>query len=387
MNEEVKISKVALLTDGVYPLVLGGMQKHSLYLLKHLLSRGIEVHLFHPGGKGNLREELTDQELMLFREHLVNFPLGGGIPGSYLRQSYLYSLSIADELVGIEDIDFIYTQGFAGWALLDRKRKGAKLPVIGLNFHGLEMFQRSAGLKQKLIQWMFKKPVTFNLQHADVVYSLGGKLTTILKRLVDPIKISVVPIGLDTNWYRSVAKDCEYQRKQVLFIGRYERRKGIEELNQVIRSMGHSAVDFHFVGPMPRSKKLELANVTYHGKVMDTSRLKAIIDECQAVIVPSYAEGMPTVILEAMARGLAVIATDVGAVSQLVDRSNGWLLANSAPTTIVASLEELIKTSNQEIKRMGEVSKSKFLENYTWDYVITQTLDDIKARISKSKIS
>ena len=41
---------------------------------------------------------------------------------------------------------------------------------------------------------------------------------------------------------------------------------------------------------------------------------------------PSYSEGMPNVIMEAMSRGLAIIATDVGAVSKLVDEENGWLI-------------------------------------------------------------
>ena len=49
-------------------------------------------------------------------------------------------------------------------------------------------------------------------------------------------------------------------------------------------------------------------------------------DSCDILLCPSYSEGMPNVILEAMSRGLAIIATNVGAIRLLVSEDNGVLL-------------------------------------------------------------
>ena len=56
---------------------------------------------------------------------------------------------------------------------------------------------------------MFKGPVSYNLKHADVVYSLGGKLTDILRSIVPKEKISVIPIAIEDTWIRQDAKNFE----------------------------------------------------------------------------------------------------------------------------------------------------------------------------------
>ena len=74
---------------------------------------------------------------------------------------------------------------------------------------------------------------------------------------------------------------------------------------------------------------------------------KDIFDSCDVLICPSYSEGMPNVILEAMARGLAIIATDVGAISEMVDSTNGILMANNKSQLIMSSIMEIISNKNK----------------------------------------
>ncbi|MGB0418765.1 MAG: glycosyltransferase family 4 protein, partial [Opitutales bacterium] len=76
--------------------------------------------------------------------------------------------------------------------------------------------------------------------------------------------------------------------------------------------------EFVFIGPIPKEKQLDLPWVQYRGSVSDQDALKAELDQGDVLVCPSYSEGMPTVILEAMARGLAIVATDVGATCELV---------------------------------------------------------------------
>ena len=65
------------------------------------------------------------------------------------------------------------------------------------------------------------------------------------------------------------------------------------------------------------------------------------------MVCPSYSEGMPNVILEAMARGLAIIATDVGAIAEMVDSTNGILMANNKSPLIMSSIMAIISNKNK----------------------------------------
>jgi len=307
------------------------------------------------------------------------------MPGSYLKRSFAYARGIAEHLKQEEGIDFIYAQGFAGWALAEEKRKGASLPPMGVNFHGLEMYQQAKGLKQKLIQWMFRGPVKFNLEHAERVYSLGGGLTRILEKLVDPKKISEIPIAIDSDWILEEKAIAEEDSLSVLFIGRYERRKGIEELNQHIQSTAIQGVDYQFVGPIPATKKLKLPGVLYHGKVMDVLALRKIIDSADLLIVPSYSEGMPTVILEAMSRGLLILASDVGAVSAVVDEHNGRLMQAGSVSDIAEGIAYFAALSLDDKKRMSQASIEKVKKEFTWATVIERMLLDMSETIESSK--
>src|SRR5690606_31946583 len=112
-----------------------------------------------------------------------------------------------------------------------------------------------------------------------------------------------------------------------LFVGRFERRKGIEELNQTLNAIKDiENFQFTFVGRIPNEAKIQHKNISYAGEIRDTEKLKQIFREHDVLVCPSHSEGMPIVILEAMASGLAVVATDVGAVNLMVREKNGWLL-------------------------------------------------------------
>jgi glycosyltransferase involved in cell wall biosynthesis len=373
--------KILLITDGIYPFVTGGMQKHSFYLLKYLLKSEINVLLYHctkPENKGELGKELGEVNLDYLEEVIIPFPKVGGMFDGYLRSSMAYSRSIMAGLKQKGDVDYIYAQGFTPWALVDAKKRGEAMAPISVNFHGLEMFQYARGFKSKVIQYLFKGPVKFISQHADISYSLGGKLTDILTSITDKEKVRVIPIGLEESWLRDV-NDISGSKEtlNVAFIGRYERRKGVEELNEVMSRMSDDSVHFHLIGPIPDSKKNTSSSVTYYGLVKQESEIKDILDACDVLVVPSMSEGMPTVILEAMARGLAIIASDVGAVASEVSDDNGWLIEAGNAQQLYAYLRAAMELDSDSLKQMKIRSRHKVEENFLWTRIINLTIDQI----------
>ena len=382
--------KLALLTDGVYPFVIGGMQKHSYYLARFLAGRGVDVTLVHcvPYGKKlpsekEVRKKMELSDCPNFRSICLHFPQPGTTPGHYLKESYLYSVKVGAALGDIHAFDFIYIKGFAGWDIMRRKKKGESLPPIGVKFHGYEMFQRAPSFKLKLQHWMLRKPTRYNNVNADVVFSYGGYITPLIEKIGVPSdRIVEIPTGIEASWVRSTVPVSGAKRK-FLFIGRHERRKGVEELTEVINRLSdRTDFEFHFVGPISPTRYIKSDAVTYHGKVMEKGALQAIVDSCEVLVTPSHSEGMPNVIMEGMARGLAVIATDVGAVPAQVDDVNGWRLPPGDVEALHVAMLTAIEMNPIQLDQKRQASRQRVLDDFTWEAVSERTEMELRALCS-----
>ncbi|MCJ8166340.1 glycosyltransferase family 4 protein [Pontibacter sp. E15-1] len=379
--------RIALLTDGIYPYVLGGMQKHSYYLAKYLARNGVHVDLYHTGNEEAATpqlKEFTEEELAFIEPYYIPFPSVAKLPGHYVLESFLYSAHIYKKLKENEPVDFIYAQGFAAWKTISEQKKGAALPPIGVNFHGVEMFQQAPSFNVKLQHLLLRAPVQFILKDTDYVFSLGGKLTAIQKALTSK-KILEIPIGIESHWLEQSNKAVTHSVRKFVFIGRYERRKGIEELQEVIESLsGKYAFHFSFIGPIPTEKQLKYDEVDYLGLIKNEKEIKLILQACDVLICPSYSEGMPTVILEAMASGLAVIATNVGAVSKIVTVDNGWLIPVADKQALKQAIVDAIHLDEKELHQKKEASLQLVKDSYTWEAIIKTTIKEIKTIVTKT---
>jgi glycosyltransferase involved in cell wall biosynthesis len=371
--------RVALFTDGLFPDVVGGMQKHSFYLAKYFAMNGLQVDLYYmaPSKKHDkalkaFTPEITQNIHPVYVPFVKRLPL----PGHYIMESRAFSIALYREMKKRPPVDFIYAQGFTGWMAAEMRMKGKLATPLFVNLHGLEMFQPVFGLKAKLQQKMLQGPAKFIIANADFVYSLGGKLTEILKQLTAPEKILVQSIGLDKNWL-SASIPQPKAPVQFVFVGRAEKRKGMDLLRELMLKTDSKKAHFHIVGNWSAKDRIKGEQVTYHGLIKEETKLQAILDQAQILICPSYSEGMPTVILEAMSRGLAVIATDVGGVCELVSSKTGWLVAPGASDELLAAFNEAINGEKLDEKQRNAVAL--IAEKFTWDVVIINTINTVKA--------
>ena len=372
--------RVALITDGIWPYVLGGMQKHSYYLCKYLARKQVQVDLFHFNQSNYAIEELaffTEAERKYIRSFVLEFPEAKPIPGHYLRRSFKYSELVFERILPhLPEYHFIYSKGFSGWKLIHEKHRGkVQSAPIGVNFHGYEMFQTAPSFKIKLQQWLLlRNPVKQISREADMVFSYGGKITPIIQSLgVPDSKLFEMPSGVEEHVLVNNIRETG-KRLSFLFLGRYERRKGIEELYEALHRLTDGAsplpFDVHVVGPIPDSLVLTMQGLHYHGEIRDPALLKSKLNACDILICPSWSEGMPNVILEAMANGLAVIATDVGATRVLVDNSCGWLLPNNEPAALARVLQTVNQTDRKQIDTLKQAALTKIREHFVWDVLI-----------------
>ena len=372
--------RVALITDGIWPYVLGGMQKHSYYICKYLAQNKVYVDLFHFNKSTydiSKLDVFTDKEKKYITSHIVRMPRSLKFPGHYLFNSYRHSKLVYEQIKDkLHQYDFIYTKGFTGWYLVEQKAKyHLKSPPIGVKFHGYEMFQKPPDLKTKLQHLLLlRRPAKYISQNADLVFSYGGKVTDIIRSLdVKENRIFELPSGVEQSTLVSDIRPVKGAVK-ILYLGRYERRKGIEELNKAIRQLEAAekgpALQFNFVGPIPKGKQLRNRQVSYHGEIRNKQKLQELIRQNDILICPSWSEGMPNVILEAMANGLAVIATDVGANNVLVNASTGWLIKDSDPQTILSVLAEIKNTPAETIQQKKQAALETISTHFTWEKLI-----------------
>lgn len=386
------LKKIALITDGIWPYVMGGMQKHSYYLCKYFAANKIHVHLFHFNQSNldiNKLDVFTEEEKQYIQATVVDFPNVARGFGHYLVNSYRYSIEVYEKIKNhLNEYDFIYTKGFTGWHFVRYKNKSdVAFPAVGVNFHGYEMFQVAPDFKSKIQQvLLLKKPVKEITKKADVVFSYGANITSIVKKIgVSQDKIIEIPSGVEQQELVSEIRKTE-KTIRFIYLGRYERRKGIEELSKAITDLSENLnYEFHFIGPVPDEKKINNPKIIYHGEVRDKQQLNKLLQSGDVLVSASSSEGMPNVILEAMAKGLAVLATDVGAVSLLVNDETGWLMLNRKPSEIKKHLQKIIETDAKKIDTKKEAALSLIKSNYTWEIIIGRLISELSSFLARYK--
>jgi len=380
--------QIAILTDGVSPWSMGGIQRHSRMLAIAMAQAGATVSLFHtvrnPADRAaaELLSGFPTDAVGRIRSYIVDYPTPGRLPGHYISDNWRYSRRLLDRYrsEGVT-VDFVYAQGLTGLAFAAARRGGAsRLPPVGVNQHGYEMFQAAADFKSYLQQLMLQGTFARLARDADCVFAFPGRIRQIVRERcgVPDDRIIEISNAIDGSWIRE-GRPLPTGKRRFVFVGRHERRKGVPELMHAIRRLPPDAAEFHFVGPIPPRLQLAQPNVIYHGPISDTAMLQDILDGCDVLICPSFAEGMPTVVLEGMARGLAILATDVGATSEWVSSANGVLLPTPAVPAVREALTALLHMESRRLHalQLSSLEKSK---RYTWRQVAATTLAVIASK-------
>ena len=382
--------RIALLTPGISPYVIGGLQRHSFNLAKGLARNGVKVDLYHTDFENAVDlsiddlSGITNLEKKNIENLVIPWPKNDSFPGHYIRSLKLFSNKLYQQYCQRSPVDFIYGQSLTAWCLVREKRKGETLPPIGVNLHGFEMFQRPANIRSYLENQLLFPAFYRHATEADYLFSFGGRITELIQEQlhIDNGKIIEIPGGIDSSW---LVNQTTFPADPIrfIFLGRYERRKGIQEVQAAILQNPEwiSHATFRFIGPIPEAKRLKLPHVSYANVIRDETLIQHELRQADILLCPSHSEGMPNVILEGMASGLAILATDVGAVRLLVDSDNGILLPKANVSGVIQGIDEFLRIDKAKIKRMKKFSLDR-VKSFTWDRITAQTLSEIRKIIS-----
>ena len=241
-------------------------------------------------------------------------------------------------------------------------------PRWSFTVHGPEEFDKCLviGLATKVRQCAFVVAVS----------SFGRSQ---ILRLLKPqfwSKVHVVRCGLDEA-YRVLAKNSAPAGRRFICVGRLCEQKGHLLLVEAARRLVAAGVDFELLfagdGELRSEIEILIARHNLQSRLRITGWLsnQQVRNEClaaRALVLPSFAEGLPVVIMEAMALGRPVISTFVGGIPELVrPGENGWLIPAGDVEALVQAMRNCLETPTEVLSRMGEAGRKLVLENHTAD--------------------
>lgn len=224
------------------------------------------------------------------------------------------------------------------WIMRYAKKRGSK---IILHMHGAEFEVLYKKMDEKK-----KKKIRETLELADIILILGEYWSDFIGGLVeDSSKVKVL--------YNAVNVPNEYlyskNSNSILFLGAVSKRKGIDELLQALSENSNYLKDKYTVniyGPDVEgdiSKKIfeyRLINWVKYCGWLDKKNKANILLNTSINVLPSYNEGLPMTILEAMSYGIPSITTTVAAIPEAVNSNNGILVS---PGNVKELGEALVK--------------------------------------------
>jgi glycosyltransferase involved in cell wall biosynthesis len=197
----------------------------------------------------------------------------------------------------------------------------------------------------------------------------------------DPFPVEVITNGVDCEFYRPRPQPkASGAPTEVLFVGRFHRQKNLpfflEQLAQ-LNATSPNGWRLSLVGDGEERlaleqcvRRLNLGSITiWLGWQKDKARLLELYQQSDVVVNPSHYEGMPNVVLEAMACGLPVVASDVPGNNSLVrPGETGFLFALNDGNALRHALQQ-IRARPELARTLGENARNRVQKEFSWTHV------------------
>lgn len=178
--------------------------------------------------------------------------------------------------------------------------------------------------------------------------------------------IEVIHNGVDCNKFVPNRETSKNKKEiKVLYAGNLTIRKGVNFLPGIVKLLDSNISVFCTGGlrkETPRS--IDLSNINMLGNI-PYEKMPKLYPEFDILLMPTVREGLPLVVLEAMACGLPVIATDCSSLPELIDNEKGGYLCELGATAVFAEKINLLAASQSLRTDMGEYNRNKVESLFT----------------------
>lgn len=213
---------------------------------------------------------------------------------------------------------------------------------------------------------------------ATVTMVLDSNTYSAIEQYVPQAKVVRVPNPIDLT---ALPQKSQEIQKTVMYLGWVIPTKGIDELVKAWNVVGSEFPDYTLkvVGPYKEDyfesvKGLcKAENIDFTGEMKHDEAMK-LMSKCSVFVLPSYTEGFPNVIIEAMCLEKPVVATRVGAIEDMLADDCGVLIDKQDEKQLEDALRQLL-SNEQTRNEMGERAEKKAVENYCVDRVFDKYME------------
>ena len=364
-----------------YPPHIGGIEFHVEALSRKLAQAGHEVVVYTSNVPRSKRYEVING-VEIHRFNSLVSPLNNPVmPGMFLK------------LLGGTKFDVIHAHGHfhmsSTFALLSKVF--GRRPIV-LTSHGALLNLRGW---RKVVEIVFNKTIgRWTLKSVDRIIALSPTQADILEGLgAARKKMSIIPLWIDLDRSGSQADAVKFRnmyrlndRKVVLFVGRLLPIKGLTYLIEAVKHtetkpaaviIGGEAPGYSGTRQSLEQKVQELGlnqDVFFLGE-FPKQDLGAAYVAADLFVLPSLGEGMPLALLEAMAYGKCVLATEVPGNRDVVkDGWNGLLVEPRNPVELAQKIDYLLRDDTRR-EKLGKQARQDIEQNYSSDVILNKILD------------
>jgi colanic acid/amylovoran biosynthesis glycosyltransferase len=239
-------------------------------------------------------------------------------------------------------------------------------PPYSFTVHGPEEFLAPLGLEDKVSRSAFVVAIS----------SFGRSQLYLRTAAALWPNIRVVHCGLEPSFHSGDTR-TQISHSRLVCVGRLCEAKGQVLLIDAVAQLKQRGVHVDLVlagdGPLRAEIEKMVREFGLQDRVQITGwisgdRVRQEILAARAMVLPSFAEGLPVVIMEAFAMRRPVITTYIAGIPELVKTGeNGWLIPAGSICDLTAALEDCLSRSSEEIQRMGDAGKRIVIERHSID--------------------
>lgn len=347
------------------PPVGGGGGRIALELARRMVRLGHEVEILAPGF-GDLPLQVHDGGLTIRRLHC------GRIHREYSnsREKLAYVWVAARELAHSSTrYDLIHAHFILPAGLIARFA-GQGLPYL-ITCHGSDVpgHTTESAREHRLMAPLWKQVVS----RAGAVVSPSENLRELLIQAAPSIlpRLRWIPNGYPAGTFQRSS-----HQPRILMVSRLIPLKGFQWFLQALEGV-RLDYEVQIVGDGPLRPELERlaartpTRVTFQGWLNnDAPQLRELYETSSIFVFPSDSENFPTVLLEAMDAGLAVVTTDVKGCPEVVGDA-GLFVSPRSPQALLEATQRLI-ADPQAARRLGDLGRQRLREKFDWPVIEQQ---------------
>jgi len=374
--------KICMLISTPFP-PQEGIGYHTYNLSKKLMEKGHKVVVITRGSIGKTQKTVFDGIEVIKAPYIPFYPFYIHIHGIFVNKIFKKIES---------EIDIVHIHSPLPPLIKTKKPIITTIHTPMLTDYRQVRIKSVISLLSKISARFVSYPLELKLIRAsDIVTTVSSSVAKELEEYnLNPKDVVIAGNGVDEKFFFHKQRSIENNSKYIMFVGRIDREKGIFDLVKSAKIIcnNRSDVFFTIAGSGRDLKKLRAVTkkegidnrFILLGQVKKDHLVK-LYQNASIFVLPSYHEGLPGVLLEAMSCGLPIVATNVrGNRDLIIDGENGIIVPPRDPIKLSEAISAFLDDKNLG-ESHGLHARKTIEQEYTWNKVSNKLLRCYKSLV------